>query len=52
MHNGKVQTDLPAAFADRSLYHDRQRHSRNVTKLMDFPLSREAYHTRPPTWTL
>jgi hypothetical protein len=43
MHNGEVQTDLPAAVADRSSYRDRQRHSRNA-----WTSRFRAKHARPP----
>ena len=44
MHNDEIQTDLPAAVADRSSYRDRQRHSRNA-----WTSRFRARHTRPPT---
>jgi hypothetical protein len=44
MHNGEVQTDLPAAVADRSSYRDRQRHSRNA-----WTSRFRARRARPPT---
>ena len=44
MHNDEIQTDLPAAVADRSSYRDRQRHSRNA-----WTSRFRARHSRPPT---
>jgi hypothetical protein len=44
MYHVEVQTDLPAAVADRSSYRDRQRHSRNA-----WTSRFRARHARPPT---
>jgi hypothetical protein len=43
MHNDEVQTDLPAAVADRSSYRGCQRHSRNA-----WTSRFRAGHARPP----